>query len=210
MKLIITLLLLTSVLNIQAAPRDCLDVYFSDGSYVTFPLDQSPRMTFDGKTVHIANQHYQISNIRKYTISDSEYLSIKNRPKRLLYNQLFSPKIVEVQRKRRRWASAHPSFLSLSRGLPLLFSDERLPRDAAEAVFVGVAVGHPYVPQVLHLAAYLIGTEHIVDGCERPEEVLPHVPVLRHSGDAPLECDFVDELHAAALSVTTCHSRKVH
>ena len=59
----------------------------------------------------------------------------------------------------------------------MLFSDERLARDPAEGVVVGLPVRHPHVPQVLHLAPYLMRVEHVVDGGEAPEEELTLVSV---------------------------------
>ena len=61
----------------SAAPRDCLIVHFTDGSYVVFPLERSPQVTFDGGVVQIADKRYQVTNVRKYTIGDSEHAGIE-------------------------------------------------------------------------------------------------------------------------------------
>lgn len=72
------ILFIFSSLVANASPRDCLIVHFTDGSYVVFPLEQSPRVTFDGGVVQIADQRYQVSNVRKYTIGDSDHAGIKS------------------------------------------------------------------------------------------------------------------------------------
>lgn len=78
MKHLIIILLFFVCQFTYAAPRDCLIVHFVDGSYVVFPLEQSPRVSFDGGVVQIADQRYQVSNVRKYTIGDSENAGIKS------------------------------------------------------------------------------------------------------------------------------------
>lgn len=78
MKHIIFILLIFVCQFTFAAPRDCLIVHFADGSYVVFPLEQSPRVSFDGGVVQIADKRYQVSNVRKYTIGDSENTGIKS------------------------------------------------------------------------------------------------------------------------------------
>lgn len=61
---------------IVAEPRDCIIVHLQGGGYIVFPLEQQPRIVFDGQVVTIGTEHYQVSNIRKYTIGDSESTGI--------------------------------------------------------------------------------------------------------------------------------------
>ena len=63
-------------LNLSARPHDCIIVYMKDGSYAVFPIEKSPRITFEGKVVSISDERWQISNVQKYTIGDSEETGI--------------------------------------------------------------------------------------------------------------------------------------
>ena len=72
MKHIITIVLLFFGLSAYSAPRDCIILHFMDGSYVVVPLEGNPKITFDGNIVQIDNERYQFTNVRKYTIADSE------------------------------------------------------------------------------------------------------------------------------------------
>jgi len=70
------LLILAFALSASAKPRDCIIVYLSDGSYAVFPIEKRPRITFEGPVVSISDDRWQISNVRKYTIGDSEVTGI--------------------------------------------------------------------------------------------------------------------------------------
>ena len=72
MKNILTIVLLVIGLSAYSAPRDCIILHFIDGSYVVVPLDGNPKITFDGNVVQIDSERYQFTNVRKYTIADSE------------------------------------------------------------------------------------------------------------------------------------------
>lgn len=59
-------------LTALAKPRDCIIVYLSGGEQVVFPIEGSPQIFFDGKVVTIGDERYQVSNIKKYVIGDSD------------------------------------------------------------------------------------------------------------------------------------------
>lgn len=81
----------------------------------------------------------------------------------------------------------------------MVFPYQRLSRDAAECVFVWVAVRHPDVPKVFDVTPDLARGEHVIDGCEAPEVKLPVVVVA--AGRFTLERDFVDILHDIPLQL---------
>lgn len=64
------------VLASSAHPHDCIIVHMKGGSYAVFPIDKNPRITFEGKVVSISDERWQISNVQKYTIGDSEETGI--------------------------------------------------------------------------------------------------------------------------------------
>ncbi|MBO5024856.1 MAG: hypothetical protein J6C86_01780 [Bacteroidaceae bacterium] len=53
-------------------------VHFMDGSYAFFPISQMPKVCFDEGTIVISTEHYQISNIKKYTFADSSEAGIED------------------------------------------------------------------------------------------------------------------------------------
>lgn len=73
---IISILLVLSLMGF-AVPRDCLILHFTDGSYVVVPFEGNPKIMFDGNVVQIDSERYQFTNVRKYTIADSEYSGFK-------------------------------------------------------------------------------------------------------------------------------------
>lgn len=75
-KIILTSILLTCTAFLSARPHDCIIVYMKGGNYALFPIDKSPRITFEGKVVSISDERWQISNVQKYTIGDSEETGI--------------------------------------------------------------------------------------------------------------------------------------
>lgn len=70
------LLILAFALSASAKPHDCIIVYLTDGSYAVFPTEKKPRITFEGPVVSISDERWQIFNIKKYTIGDSEVTGI--------------------------------------------------------------------------------------------------------------------------------------
>ena len=75
---------------------------------------------------------------------------------------------------------------------------QRFTRDAAKVVLIGIPVRHSNVPKVMHLAAYLVGAEHVIYCSEAPEEELTLVCVA--AWYAALELDFIYVLHDCLLT----------
>lgn len=61
-----------------AKERDCILIHLYNGSYIAFPVHQKPLITFEGNVMSITTEHYQVSNVRKYTFIDSEDTGIEN------------------------------------------------------------------------------------------------------------------------------------
>lgn len=68
--------ILASTLSLSAKSNEYIVVHMKDGSFVVFPIEKKPRITFGGQVVTISDEHWQISNIKKYTIEDSETIDI--------------------------------------------------------------------------------------------------------------------------------------
>lgn len=75
-KIILTNILLVCATFLSARPHDCIIVHMKGGSYAVFPIDKNPRIAFEGKVVSISDERWQISNVQKYTIGDSEETGI--------------------------------------------------------------------------------------------------------------------------------------
>lgn len=75
--LFIYIILLCS-LSLFAQENRCITVHMKDGSFAVFPIEKRPRITFEGQVVTISDEHWQISNVQKYTIEDSETTGIIN------------------------------------------------------------------------------------------------------------------------------------
>lgn len=53
-------------------------IHFTNGSKLMLPIANEPKIIFDGNVITIMTERYQLSNISKYTIEDSETVDIKN------------------------------------------------------------------------------------------------------------------------------------
>lgn len=71
-------IILLGSLNLSAQSNNCITVHMKDGSFAVFPVEKRPCITFEGQTVTISDNHWQISNVRKYTIEDSATTGIVN------------------------------------------------------------------------------------------------------------------------------------
>ena len=77
-KILFICIMMACALGLSARPNDCMIVHMKDGSYAVFLMEKSPRITFEGQVVTVSDEHWQISNVRKYTIGDSETTGIMN------------------------------------------------------------------------------------------------------------------------------------
>ncbi len=75
MKNILLTILLSFSLNLAAEERDCLLMHFKDGSKAIFLLKDSPKIMFEDGVVSIDTKQYQFTNIRKYTLENSDQIS---------------------------------------------------------------------------------------------------------------------------------------
>lgn len=71
-KIVLLFCLLLVTLTALARPRDCIIVHLVGGGQVVFPIEGSPQISFDGSVVAIGDERYQVTNIKKYVIGDSE------------------------------------------------------------------------------------------------------------------------------------------
>lgn len=71
-------ILMMTAMYVYSKERDCIIVHLEDGSKVTYLLDESPKITFVNGEVSFATDVFQMTNIKKYTIGDSENVSINN------------------------------------------------------------------------------------------------------------------------------------
>ena len=77
-KILFIYFIMVSTLNLFARKNEYIVVHMKDGSYAVFPIEKKPRITFEGQVVTISDERWQISNIKKYTIEDSETIDMVN------------------------------------------------------------------------------------------------------------------------------------
>ena len=69
--LIILAVLLTVHSRATAVESECLVVILKNGATLTVPVNEMPKITFDGTVMNIATESLQISNVSKYTFTSS-------------------------------------------------------------------------------------------------------------------------------------------
>lgn len=69
--LIILAVLLSVNSRATAEESDCLVVMLKNGATLTVPINEMPKITFDGTVMNIATERLQINNVSKYTFASS-------------------------------------------------------------------------------------------------------------------------------------------
>lgn len=69
--LIILAVLLSVNSRATAEESDCLVVMLKNGTTLTVPINEMPKITFDGTVMNIATERLQINNVSKYTFASS-------------------------------------------------------------------------------------------------------------------------------------------
>lgn len=54
-----------------------LIVYFNSGTKITLPVSEKPQITFEGNVLCVNTERYQFTDVKKYTFSKNEELSIE-------------------------------------------------------------------------------------------------------------------------------------
>lgn len=66
-KYLYILFLLLTTLSVRSADKECIWVHLKDGSRVAFPFTNKPTITFNGTTMCIATELFEVTNVKKYT-----------------------------------------------------------------------------------------------------------------------------------------------
>jgi len=76
--------LFLSFLTPKAEASDIMVLHHVSGARITFPLDDSPIISFDGGSMMVGNRLFAVSEISKYTIEDEAGIIPFNTPDFLL------------------------------------------------------------------------------------------------------------------------------
>lgn len=76
--LIILAVLLSVNSRATAEESDCLVVMLKNGATLTVPINEMPKITFDGTVMNIATERLQINNVSKYTFASSSGTDIES------------------------------------------------------------------------------------------------------------------------------------
>lgn len=75
--ILFTLLFVAITSLSHAAEKNSLVIYLNSGTKVAFPIDEKPQITFEGSILCINTERYQITDVKKYTFSRNEEVSIQ-------------------------------------------------------------------------------------------------------------------------------------
>lgn len=61
----------------HATENNSLVIYLNSGTKIIFPVEDKPMITFEGNILCINTERYQITDVKKYTFSRNEEVSIQ-------------------------------------------------------------------------------------------------------------------------------------
>lgn len=77
MRHILLLFLFLSFTPSHATENNSLVIYLNSGTKIIFPVEDKPLITFEGNILCINTERYQITDVKKYTFSRNEEVSIQ-------------------------------------------------------------------------------------------------------------------------------------
>ena len=71
-RLLLQVICLMAVSNIFAETGQSLVVFLKSGNYVCIPVNDNPKIEFEGTIMHVGSNDFQIENVSKWIIGDAD------------------------------------------------------------------------------------------------------------------------------------------